>query len=364
MPSRISHLWVAREAAMRWLSPALTAATLETAYPYLAMGAQGPDIFLHNHRRKPRGILFGALLHRKANDRFLAKLTEASRSEDGAVTNDRTSVHLGDSIVDVRVAAYAVGWASHVWLDRIGHPYVNYFAGWRGHPDDADERRYMHPWLERILDAQLLAYHGERLEDWAFRQLIAPPEDYVDTLVSPISGALREALTSAANDQNLSERVANALLDTVGFYFHTDNPAIRHFLKARAAELDGRAPARWMALLHLPSEIHTMDMMNQVHLTWCHPCDAAQLSDASWPQIVDQAVQRCRSTLQTMERYWTRPSADHLVKLADTIGPANLNDGLVGDPPCERRYTNPFPLASLYRRIKKRLDRWEESGTG
>jgi hypothetical protein len=234
---------------------------------------------------------------------------------------------------------------------------VNYFAGWRGHPDDIDERRFMHPWLERLLDVQFLRIKDEDPAVWAFHNFVTTVETYAEVLVDPIADALRAALTSSATDDMLHHRIRNAVYDTIGFYFHTDNPGIRHFLKARIAEREGRAPARWMALLHPPPELLHRDVMNRDHHTWCHPCNAGRTSDASWSDLIERAVQRCRPCFESMERFWTYRRPEELRLLADTIGPENLNDGIVADPPCSRRFTEPLPLISMYQRIKRELDR-------
>ena len=120
MASHVAHLLFAEESATQ------AGQELDRKDSYYVLGAQGPDLFLHSQRRKPRGIQYGGLLHRKGFASFAASLAVGSSE----------------------AQRYAAGFITHVVLDRGSHPFINYFAGWwdRGRPET---RRYqhMHPFL-------------------------------------------------------------------------------------------------------------------------------------------------------------------------------------------------------------------------
>jgi hypothetical protein len=305
-------------------------------------GAQGPDFFLHNHRRKPRGFRYGALLHRKGNASLLTSLAAAA--------------HDGDHAIDL--TAYALGYISHVWLDRIVHPYINWSAGWRGYPDSHPDRPAMHAFLERIIDVQLLRHlRDERVAEYNFaRRLPRHGSDFF-RMRPYLIDAIRDSLVSAADDDQLPRRLLNALHDGLSFYRFTESPDERYFTVARYRERTQEISPRWLSLVHPPEELLRIDGLNLAHRRWCHPCDAETVSHESVVELYDRARLR---TIQSARRWLAaaaEPSRTLLSAVSEDIGEMNLNDGIVGDPPCRRTFCEPLPLIELYHEIKRRYER-------
>lgn len=338
MPSHIAHtllaedLFVALKAALPDI-PELD----DTAGRLLALASQGPDIFLHNHRRKPRGFRYGALLHRKGNDRLLAYFATQIASLEDLRQRELALV-------------VAYGYISHVWLDRIVHPYINFHAGWRGVPDRDAERPAMHAFLERLIDVQLLDHlRGETVQGYRFYQRLPVSRSSTSFLLPMIADGIRAALVSAETDTRLHTRLRNALRDTLSYYRFTAAPDADYFRQARRAELHGTVGFRWLAVVHPPAELIAFDSLNIAHKRWHHPCDRQIVSNDSVPDLYRAALER---SVRSCSVFTAAVASGRSNDVADDIGQYNLNDGRYSDPPCRRRFAEPLPVLELYRSIK------------
>lgn len=347
MPSHLSHWVLATRAAENTLSRLEQRRLFRHFGAELTLGAQGPDIFLHNHRRKPRGLHFGAVLHRKGNATLVTELGRAVypvRTRNGAVS---------------AIGAYTIGYITHVFLDRIGHPFVNYFAGWRGVPDSILERPFMHSFLERLIDVQVLDHFGlPAPSDLGFAAMIDGGSRITPHVALPLAAALRAALSAAADDPELELRLQNAYQDSVAFYRFTDKPDLAYLREGRRRELSGTTGPRWLALIHPPASLIDCDVLNRERRPWVHPCDPTIESRESFVELFARALRAAAGPIELLYRLGATPRrhatarAELLVALSEAIGPWNLNDGMSTDPPAPRLVTRPLPLIELYRQIK------------
>lgn len=346
MPSHISHALLVEEALA-----SIDSDTIEAERTIAVLGSQGPDIFLHNHRRKPRAFRYGALLHRKGNATVVRSLAESAASivrETGA-----------DSLPLRELAAFTLGYVSHIWLDRLAHPYINYSAGWRGMPDHDPERPAMHAFLERIIDVQLLRRQRNlSIEEYNFLGRLPSSKRDLKSLRTHIAVAIRTSLRSAADDHLLEQRLANALFDSIGYYRYTESPGAEYFALGRDRERAGLVSSRWLSVVHPPEELCMVDALNRERRNWQHPCDPSRTSNATFQDVFERALAH---TLEVYSLWMDAALGDatekQYVRLEEAIGDANLNDGIIGDPPCRRKTCDPLPLLQLYRRIKTAFDR-------
>ena len=194
---------------------------------------------MHNHRRTPRGFRYGALLHRKGNDLLLAHVAAQIAT-------------LRNRIRREQALAVAFGYISHVWLDRIVHPYINYHAGWRGMPDRDAQRPAMHAFLERLIDVQLLdQLRGCSVQGYNFYQRLPLFQSSAAFLLPVITDAIRAALVSAETDARLHTRLGNALRDALSYYQRTSTLDADYF-----AARDARNCAERLGFAGWPSSIH------------------------------------------------------------------------------------------------------------
>lgn len=353
MPSHISHALLVEELISRGLPggqfvPA-PPPTLPIA-PILYLAAQGPDPFLHNHRRRPRGFRYGALFHRKGNEEFLGSLAQTVRADPGASERGW-------------LAAWALGHISHVWMDRVLHPYINWSAGWRGVPDVHPDRPAMHAFLERLIDVKLLRHLRDcDVASWDFASRLPPASTELRRLSRTLTGAIRKSLVSAMDDDRLWRRLANAWADAYGLYRHTSRPDERYLSEGVRSERAGRLKARWLSIVHPPEALITVDVLNLERRSWSHPCgDSDGTTDnlESNETVID-LFERALAATEVSWRAWldaaglaSSPPVDVTARPATTIvGHENLNDGRTGDPPCHRVKADPLPLVELFNSIK------------
>ncbi len=339
MPAHFTHLLFAEEA--------LRAALGDKAQSILGahgnifrFGAQGPDFFYHNQRTMPTGLRYGVALHRRGFGSLVEQMTREAL---------RLGVGPGSEL-----SAYILGFLTHGPLDRSTHPYIGYFSGWVD-PRDAHTKRYFHshPFLERILDVMVLqSRFGRSLDDFDFLSLVRCGK----MLPYPVVKALVKGLNAIYPSYNYKSRdrlrVQNAYHDTIFFYKLTNhlNPDIAR-LAYRKDRKEGFTQRR-IALLHPRDIPPEHDFLNLHHATWCHPCDSATVSTASFIDLYEEALGVSIHLLQETYRVLSGQASPE--GLAQLVGDQNLDTGRESCPP---EHANPFPLAeiidSLYAKLEK-----------
>ncbi len=377
MPSQLAHLFFALDALKTGLpEDAFKALTAHKAA--LGIGAQGPDLFLHNRRTKPSGLRYGTRLHRAGYGSVLAEA--ALEAAAGGASP------LGET------AAYLYAFATHAALDRYLHPYINYHAGRRerGRPETA-HLAPMHAYLERLIDTALLS-----------ARLGVPPSDsrihaYFDLgsqLPRPIASALAVAfqavIPSAARDDLLHERIANGYRDARGYYAwaHRDLVGAR-----REAALSAGTQAeriRRLAILHPETVPLGLDVLNLHRRAWRDPCRAGRRRRNEsvlqlYAEALAQAAPVVRAVFGMLERAGEAPTDAPTATPEEpgektrrpTQGPrgsralsqsalfvrrlvtdSDLSDHYNRPKRCTKRYSSPLPL---YRLLERQLHEIREA---
>lgn len=335
MPSHFAHLLHVEDSIAAALPDFSPQSSDPVAYSCFVLGAQGPDLFYHNRRRKPSALLYGSLSHRKNYGKVVAGL-------------------VGDAVerevpLRSRFGAFVLGYACHALLDRKLHPFINYFSDL---PDDRVFPR-AHAFFERIVDVLLTrSRRNTEPRQVDFRSIIdcgpTIPADVSHALISAFAGAFDRA----GNDGQLEERLRNAYLDSLGFYAYTnmaDHAAVSKAVKHAESERHARA---MIALLHPPELPEGYDFANAAHNQWCHPCDEHDTRTSSLYDLYDEAVEQATRLLHGIAAGWegriplfdsaaaaTEPSVEALV------GNHNLSDERRLH--CARSSAAPFPLLKI-----------------
>lgn len=273
-----------------------------------------------------------------------------------SLARSAAEIRTNESETFLDVTAFALGYISHVWMDRLFHPYINFHAGWRGVPDAHPDRPAMHAFLERIIDVQLLRrLRNQSVQEYGFVDRIITPGLDLGNLRSHVARAINSSLKSARSDTDVDRRISNALFDSLRYYRYTDSPPSSYFFAARSRERAGDFNSRWLSVVHPPEELLTIDALNDDRRTWQHPCSPSRTSNAGVKELFERSVGR---TLESY-RVWINAAKGVTTGRAveHNVGPQNLNDGIVGDPPCRRRVCAPLPLLTLYQQIKTTFDR-------
>lgn len=346
MPSHVTHLLFAEDVAA---DTGLSSFAQGGKRAFLVLGAQGPDIFYHNQRRKPSGLSYGSLIHRHDYGALCAEMAGWGWEH--------------DLEVDSWLGAWVAGFASHAILDRHTHPYINYFAGWV-EPGDPHTNRFrsMHPFLERLIDVEVLRRLRKRHPvDIGFYSAVncgvEPPPDWLDMM----SGSLSATFSKAARDVDLRKRLTAAYLDTMGYYSFTD-VVDKHYLETAVEREDaGQIGARWLSIVHPPEVPSEVDVLNMSRTTWCHPCSHLEIHQESFLDLYAAARAEAAKATELMAKTWTRAmrtGGDHTAEkqvVTEAVGNGNLSDGRPHPRPCEKRHAGPLPLRELQALIRQSI---------
>jgi len=341
MPSHVAHLIFAeqvRESLPSQIQPKLTA----EAYHYFVLGAQGPDLFYHNRRRKPSGLEYGARLHRFGY---------------GSAAGAMLRYLLEHSTPNLNLEAYLFGFVTHVFLDRSVHPYINYFAGWFDpRRDETLQWRGAHAYLERLIDvAMLRRFRNCGFEAYDFFSRVDAGQQPPQQLVELLAYGLKQAIPRAPKDKSLHTRIEHAYLDARGFYLYT-NRTLEQYLAEELPHPTNMSPTelRRSALLHPRQAPAEMDPANESRRPWLHPCSPEPwYTDTLW-ELLDSARENALPAAAFLADAVAgshvstavagQSSADAAATLSELIGDMNLSDGRPGTRPCPKRFNDPLPL--------------------
>jgi hypothetical protein len=330
VPSQICHILFADESLRRGLA----VGEEERLGPHLALfrfAAQGPDFFYHNGFSRPSGRTFGALMHRRRIGLVVRRLAEDAAER-------------GDAALE----AFAMGFATHAFLDRAAHPFIDYFGGWEDPADPATRRYYRcHAFFERILDVLMLQRRlGMAAEDYGAASLLDCGEELPASVVEALAGAIRSAFPGMDMTADGEARVRNAYRDARGFYRFTSRAEFRK----QAVVHDRAGPdRRRLALFHpdaLPTDI---DFLNLEHRLWTHPCDDGAASTASFPQLFEQAIDPAAAAVAAVAAVAEGAPGAAVEAL---VGNHGLNTETPGGG--RRRYRAPLPLPELLESLYSR----------
>ncbi|MFW6313282.1 MAG: zinc dependent phospholipase C family protein [Spirochaetota bacterium] len=339
MPSHVAHLLfaedaIARSVRARELKPILA----PPENRYLVLGAQGPDIFYHNQRRRPKGLAYGSLMHRRGYGTAVAHMWARARETNAAAW----------------ATAWIIGFATHAVLDRHAHPYINSRSGWQeqGKPE-TDRFRSMHAFLERLIDVDLLRRkRGMHPNDLGFFERVScggePPPAWVDLLAH----GLRNTYAKAADDSRLVDRLHSAYLDTMGYYRFTTHVDAHYLEKGLAREESGVVGSRWLSIVHPPEVPDDLDVMNEKHEEWPHPCSIDDRRTMSFLDCYENALDEAAHMIDVIVEWWNSdPTRGHPM-IEATVQNWNLSDGRPTERPCTKRHSAPLPLHEIQGRIR------------
>lgn len=337
MPAHFTHALFAEEALA--LSLGDQGKEVLAAHGNLfRFGAQGPDFFYHNQRTMPTGLRYGVVVHKSGYGSFVESMV-------------REALRLRVA-PDSELSAFILGFATHAPLDRRTHPFIGYFSGWMD-PKKPETKRLLqcHPFLERLIDVAVL---GERFgkKPWQFDFLAgvrcgrALPYAVVKAMVKGLHTTY-PAMRFKSRDR---KRIENAYRDTMFFYTLTNhmNPLLPR-LVYRKDKKDGFRQRR-LALIH-PREIpEGLDVLNMKNAPWCHPCDSALVSRASFLELYEQALLDAKVMLADI--YSVLSGRAPVDGLAGRIGNESLD---TGREPCAPVHSQPLPLPEILDEMYRRL---------
>ncbi len=256
------------------------------------LGAQLPDLFYHNRRRRPSGLHLGVVVHKEGAGRLAASMLAA------------------DSMDRSQRESLVAGFICHVILDRAVHPWINYVTA--DSPERAD-----HVMLEEILDACLAGANELPRRVARAARRIADQQEMAEGVLACLVSALHESYPRAGSDERLLLRCSNSLQDAADFWSWRAERGPR-----------GTVPDTACAIA-----------LNSRRRRWFSPWDPWTPRTESVSDLTEAATVSAAETIQGM---LSAPG-----ELQTLLGNANLSDGQQDGPPLARTASGPEIAAEL-----------------
>jgi hypothetical protein len=342
MPSQIAHVLAGR-AALKAASPVFGILGMNPVLQAFNLGCQGPDIFSHNRRTKPLGLMYSRLLHRQDFGKFCATIS------------DRFAKNPSPEFF-----SWLYGFVTHQAVDRLLHPWIVYrswVAQSTGIPGVSPA--LFHAFLERIFDVALLAQlEGLPVACFNTGSPFCLDADDSVSLAQDIAWAL--AHTYAINEEEIVDaplRVSNAFEDAIFFYDLTNPVRTSYSSKVDTSRIRSYEDfgIGGVALLYPERLDAETDWLNIARESWEHPVTGKR-TNASVPELFSQAVEIAAGTMDCVSRVLSgsvSPSA-----LEKNIGNGCLSvsgdDGRLG----QVSYYKPFDLSRILLEEAERRRAW------
>lgn len=299
-----------------------------------ALGCQGPDLFYHSRSRRPVGLEYGTLLHRRGAGDFTAELLKMGLEDPPPEKGINA------------LGAYALGFMTHAILDRKAHPYIIYKSCWLA-PTEPRTLSFAqsHAFFERIIDVLMLKHlRGADISSWDQESILAetcknPPLGLKELLARALVLTFPER---AGKDEKLSARIDNAFQDSAVFY-HLTAPA---FTQAYAQSEWKDVPFEINHLIYVyPDELpKDIDFLNLEKRLWRYPAGEEKEDDRSFPEVYNAAVESAADSLSGVLGLYLETGLFPIAEAAQVIGNGGLSivneDGI----PCRPSCTDPLPL--------------------
>ncbi|MDR0668696.1 MAG: hypothetical protein LBF95_01320 [Treponema sp.] len=307
------------------------------------LGCQGPDIFYHSQGRRPVGLEYGTLLHRRGAGMVTAGLLDMGLP---APPPDGEDIRNGrrERGIDA-LGVYALGFMTHAILDREAHPYIIYKSepvaergGTRGRGVN------YHAFFERIIDVLMLREHGGTWDQEAMLARIceAPPLGLKELLARALVLAFPER---AGKDGKLGQRIDNTFADCARFYRLTS---------PRRTSLDAGACGQALSLETLayvyPERLPAgIDFLNRNKAPWYYPTGDGGPDYRSFPEIYAGAADRAAASMTAVIAGYLETGIFPVREAAQAIGNGGLSIHDAEGRPCAATRSAPLPLDRVLR---------------
>jgi len=306
-----------------------------------ALGCQGPDIFYHSQGRRPVGLEYGTLMHRRGAGIFTAGLLKMGLPDPPPDAED-IRLHRREKGIN-SLGVYALGYMTHAILDRQAHSYIVYKSEFL--LNGVSKREQYHAFFERILDVLMLKkLRGADISGWDQNGILAetcenPPLGLKELLARALVLAYPER---AGKDEKLSRRIENTFLDCAVFYRLTDplhtsfkTPGLGQILKMQIPLIYPE---------NLPVDI---DFLNLEHRPWYCPSGEEKEDNRSFPEIYAAAVNYAADILTVIIGKYLEDGFFPIKEAAQAIGNSGLSIVDETGKPCAPSRTGPLPLKEV-----------------
>ena len=308
-----------------------------------ALGCQGPDIFYHSQIRRPVGLEYGTLLHRRGVGNLTAGLLKMGLPDPPP---DAEDIRLGRREKGINaLGVYALGFMTHAILDRQAHPYIVYKSD--RPPPENPRRDRSHAFFERIIDLLMLKrLRNEKISCWDQEGILAdtcrnPPLGLKELLARTIVQAYPER---AGKDEKLVSRIENTFLDCADFYKYT---APANTMIKKPVQLPFPLQKGFVAYLYPEKLSSDIDYLNLKKKPWYYPAGEAEEDLRSFPEIYEDAVKFAADSITVLISRYLEKGFFPIEDAAIAIGNGGLSIVDENGKPCTLTRTEPLPLQAV-----------------
>ncbi|MDP3385773.1 MAG: zinc dependent phospholipase C family protein [Eubacteriales bacterium] len=232
-------------------------------------GCQGPDFFLYHGvvpwHRNFGYAKFGEIIHASETNLLFSAMIEYYQKTENIDTKEK-------------VLSYIMGYACHHSLDSITHPFIFFYSGFASH---------LHKEYEMILDVLNCKHQGYSDAVTFDLEKIIPVSDKDIQMIQNFHAYIIWRVSG--------ETLPEAAVKTcVGDYsqllsLFPDPMGIKRKLAKTVERIIKKPHAISKAFIQ--KNIKDIDdYMNLTHSRWLHPCDKDIVSDTSYPDLFDRAI--------------------------------------------------------------------------
>ena len=325
----------------------------EDHWKAFVLGCQGPDIFYHSQGRRPVGLEYGTLLHRRGAGNFTAGLLKMGLP-DSPPDEDDIRMHRREKGINA-LGAYALGYMTHAILDRETHPFIVYKSD--RPPPESTRRDRSHAFLERIIDVLMYKrLRGAEISSWDQEGILAdicdnPPMGLKELLVRALVQAFPER---AGKDEKLESRVENTFLDCAVFYHLTSPANVSAYasMNTPMPSFDGvsrlmpiqKGQVAYLYPERLPAHI---DFLNLEKNPWYYPAGEIREYRRSFPEIYEGALEAASDSLTGIIKGYLVNGFFPIKEAARAIGNGGLSIVDEKGKPCAPIRSGPLPLQEV-----------------
>ncbi len=348
MPAHTTHQIFAQRTIQKAL-PEKGPRIIDRFGRWLTLGAQGPDMFLHNQMTEPSSFSYGKLLHTRGYGTFVRCMLDlllGQRKHRSIAAGGE-----GGSLLFSPEGVFILAYATHAVLDRYTHPFIMYFSGWVDEGDEGSKKYHQcHPFFERILDVLVLhAFTKAQIQTYDFLSHIQIGPELPETLHTLLAEALSCTYGAGENRDLLLKKVANGYRDMMDIYTLTNPFVLENLRTALERDKKENFKNRLLALFHPQDLDDGVDFLNEAGTPWENPCsqNGGKRKESFWElfeaaeSAAGPVVKRLADILEVQN---TTKGVEELV------GNTNLSDGS-SEQPCVPLGCNPLPLPELIEEI-------------
>lgn len=266
------------------------------------IGTQGPDIFFYYRIwpwSKTKGIdKIGSKMH---NSKVSLIFLEGIKYIKEAKTNKEL------------LTAYFLGYASHLALDSITHPYIYYMTGFEGEAGFKQKYSCYHSKFEKAIDILML----EREFKLSHLDLKVKDLIFIKPFEANILGGLYERILLNTFQLQLSpQEVSIAILDMIKVYSLLEDKKGKKMCLFEWLEKKLRYTSYVSSNIYPHILNNSLDYLNLQRKPWHPPWDNSQINRESFVDLFDKAIYDmdtlCKSLYLCIEG---EKPVDHVMKI-------------------------------------------------